>query len=111
VTEVYATGAAFLLVHRDVLEAMGQAYVERYPYEWFGEGLHKSSAGRSSWGRTGSSASRRAVGFDIAVDTGVEAPHMKGWVLSTIEWDRYRDLRSRYGEDALKAQAYALRLR
>lgn len=113
ILEVTATGAAFLLVHRDVLQAMADAFADRHPYEWFGEGLHRSTNGDRPGVEFGEDfffcISARRLGFPAFVHTGVEAPHMKSWVLSSLEWKRYREQRERFGEDAIKAQAFQLR--
>lgn len=112
ILEVSATGAAFLLVHRDVLQAMEEQFSDRHPYEWFGEGLHRPANGTPGveFGEDFFFCiSARRLGFASYVNTGVEAPHMKSWVLSSIEWKRYRELREKFGEDAIKAQAFDLR--
>lgn len=76
VVQVAATGAACLLVHRSVLEAMRDSGNWRAPWTWFAETLFPEyddvvSEDITFCLRAG------ALGFPIYVDTGIEIGHQK----------------------------------
>ena len=104
--EVAVTGAACMLVHRTVLETIGEQFGHQAPMEWFAE----SWADGSDYGEDWTFCIRaRQLGYKIFVHTGVEAPHHKSWLLDSTDWAQYKEDRANYGLDALKAQALGKR--
>jgi hypothetical protein len=86
-----ATGAAFLLVHRDVLLKVRAAFgkmpdgVTNHPHPWFIEGV---DAQGNQWGEDIAFCRRvRAVGFDIWIDTRIKVGHMKRHELNEDLYD------------------------
>lgn len=79
--ECDATGAAFLLIHRSVLEKMDFAFEERTPHQWFEETVENGLA----TGEDTTFCERvKSLGFPIHVHTGLKLGHEKTAVLS--EW-------------------------
>ncbi|HWD97376.1 MAG TPA: hypothetical protein VG246_13225 [Acidimicrobiales bacterium] len=72
IVEVDATGAAFLLMHRGVLESMKSSYPE--PCPWFAESVYKTQEFGEDWTFC---MRARQLGFPIYVDTRVKIGHMK----------------------------------
>jgi len=93
---VSATGAACVLIHRSVLEAMREKFPE--PYPWFREEI----LGEPPWGAgapgTGSAMGEditfmlRAgvLGFPVHVHVDVEVGHEKSWLLIRDQYDDQR---------------------
>lgn len=82
---VHATGAAFILIHRTVLESMRVKFAERAPWIWFEEQNHN---GRP-WGEDMTFCLRAIqCGFPIYVHTGVHIGHMK---TRKVTVDTYND--------------------
>lgn len=87
--EVTATGAACLLVHRDVLTAMRDKYPE--PYPWFQETV----LGTGPMGEDVTFCVRaRLLGYPVFVHTGIEVGHAKTQILTH---DMYRKQRASEG--------------
>lgn len=81
---VGATGAAFLLIHRDVLLSMWLRFKD-HPHPWFVEGTNRAG----QFGEDIAFCIRaQACGFGVYVDTRVKVGHMKRWMLDEGEWDR-----------------------
>ena len=75
--EVTATGAACLLIHREVLEAMREKYPE--PYPWFQETV----LGTGPMGEDVTFCVRaRLLGYPVFVHTGIHVGHAKTQVLT-----------------------------
>lgn len=93
--KVLATGAAFLLVHRDVLKRMRQPFPNGYgttpsgepnPYPWFVEGTGKGV----QFGEDIAFCMRaNALGYEVYVHTGVKIGHLKTIELNEEVWDEY----------------------
>lgn len=83
VVQVDATGAACILIHRSVLEAMGGRYPE--PAPWFSETIYKGREFGEDW-----SFCLRAqqMGYPIFVHTGASIGHEKPVVLDEATWRR-----------------------
>lgn len=72
--QVNATGTAFLLIHRTVLEAVRDKFADRAPWIWFEE----MNNGGYVWGEDTTFCLRaQQCGFPVFVHTGVEVGHMK----------------------------------
>jgi hypothetical protein len=70
--EVDATGAAFLLIHRGVLEHLARVHEE--PLPWFAPGVYKEMEYGEDW----TFCMRvRKLGYPIFVNTSVKVGHMK----------------------------------
>ena len=81
---VNATGTAFLLIHRSVLEAMRERFKDRAPWIWFEEMNNRGY----TWGEDTTFCLRaQQCGFPIYVHTGVEIGHVKP---ETISGDTFR---------------------
>lgn len=93
--KVLATGAAFLLVHRQVLVHMCQPSPKGYgtdsngvanPYPWFVEGTAKGV----QFGEDIAFCMRaNALGYGVYVHTGVKIGHLKTIELNEEVWDEY----------------------
>jgi GT2 family glycosyltransferase len=83
--EVGATGAAFLLVHREVFEAVERGEGRNKPdkvWPWFREGTN----GRTKFGEDLTFCLRaRLAGYPIWVHTGVQIGHMKSAMLGKVQ--------------------------
>lgn len=88
VVKVDATGAAFLMVHREVYLKMAQDHMmlpdgTPEPHPWFIEGRRK---GNQYGEDIGFCMRAKASGFDIYVDTSVEIGHMKRFEMTSKMW-------------------------
>jgi len=101
VVKVGATGAAFLVVHRRVFEAMLRPHPEGFGtlpngtpnvYPWFVEG-HVDAHGRPFGEDISFCIRANALGFPIHVDTRVKVGHHKGWIMDEALYDATKDLR------------------
>lgn len=81
VVEVDATGAACLLMHRGVLEAMSLKYEE--PALWFAESIYHGHEFGEDWTFC---LRARAMGFPIVVNTKVKIGHMKSVEMNEQMW-------------------------
>lgn len=88
--QVAATGAACLLLHRDVLTRIGEAETERgnTAYPWFQEAAFN---GNPSGEDVTFCLRAGALGIPIHVDTGVRLGHAKTYLLTE---DLYREQRA-----------------
>jgi GT2 family glycosyltransferase len=89
VVAVAATGAACLLVHRSVLEAMESSGRWRKPWTWFAETLYPDyddviSEDITFCLRAGS------LGFPVHVDTSIEIGHQKSFVATAALFESLR---------------------
>lgn len=83
-----ATGAAGILIHRRVLEVMGEAFKSLVggipnPYPWFQDGQHD---GREIGEDAVFCIRARQLGFKIVVDTSVEYAHRKSHLLNSTAY-------------------------
>jgi hypothetical protein len=93
--KVMATGAAFLLVHRNVLIHMNMPHPDGFatdvhgqpnPHPWFVEGLSKGV----QFGEDVAFCMRaNALGYGVYVHTGVQTGHLKTIELNEEIWDEY----------------------
>lgn len=84
--EVTATGAACLLVHREVLVAMREKYPE--PYPWFQEVV----LGDGPMGEDVTFCVRaRLIGYPVHVHTGIHVGHAKTQILTTSMYRAQRE--------------------
>lgn len=98
--EVDATGAAFLLVHRSVLEKMHQTYGE--PIPWFAEGtLYKGYQFGEDWAFC---MRAKQLGYPIYVHTGIRIGHMKSQIMDEDAYKTYRAKEKRLGENGMQAE-------
>lgn len=101
VVEVSATGASFLLVHRYLLEDMRTAYKASAPLIWFANGFGKGA-------QIGEDVffciRAKKLGAKIFVHTGVEAPHIKQWVIDSTDYAAFLEQRDEHGMEALELQ-------
>lgn len=85
---VNATGTAFLLIHRSVLEAMGDKFGDREPWVWFEEINFNGHV----YGEDVTFCMRaQQCGFPIHVHTGVEITHMKPEAITADTYKRWRE--------------------
>ena len=99
--EVDATGAAFLLMHRDVLEKMRAEYAD-HPYPWFVEGtIYKNISFGEDWAFC---MRVKQMGLPIHVHTGAKTGHIKPHVLDEATFASHRNRRAEIGEEAIKAE-------
>lgn len=104
--QVDATGAAFLLVHRSVLARMREAFPTPKGAHWFATGF----SGNTRYGEDFFFCVRcKQIGVPIVVHTGVQAPHHKWWIIDSYDFERYKELRDTYGEEALAEMERAKR--
>lgn len=100
--EVDATGAAFLLIHRGVLENMGKVY-EGSPYPWFLEGsVYKGTKFGEDWAFC---MRAKEAGYPIYVHTGCKIGHVKPQVLDEDAWLAFKAKKEIVGEAGV-AQAF-----
>ncbi len=72
--QVAATGAACILIKREVAESVWQARGKDHPLPWFAHGMHKNvSIGED----VAFCLTAGKVGYEVWVDTGLEIPHVK----------------------------------
>lgn len=102
--EVHATGAACLLVHRSVLELVGNAFESQSPWQWFGVGIHDGV----EFGEDVVFCQRvRQAGIRVFVNTAVEAPHHKSWIIDSNDYRRFLDEWSSTPGEVLEARLKA----
>ena len=90
--EVTATGAACLLIHRTVLEAMREKYPD--PYPWFQETV----LGDGPMGEDVTFCIRaRLLDFPVFVHTGIEVGHAKTQILTLDMYRKQRALEAMHG--------------
>jgi len=112
--KVAATGAAFMLIHRDVLLKVRAAYGRmpdpQYanPHPWYVEGINAKG---EQWGEDIAFCKRiRSVGYDVWVDTRIKVGHMKRYALNEALYDEARDREAVLAELAnLRAENEMLR--
>ena len=81
VVQVDATGAACLLIHRGVLEAMALKFEE--PFLWFAESVYLGREFGEDWTFC---LRARSMGFPIYVNTNAHVGHMKAVELNETMW-------------------------
>ena len=102
--EVDATGAACLLMHRTILEAMAAGYPGVSPWFFF------STHGVTEYGEDFGFCIRvHLLGGKVMVHTGVEVGHVKKHIIDTDDFDRYMARRAVVGEEGVEAEAMARR--
>jgi hypothetical protein len=104
---VTATGAAFLFVHRRVLEAMREHVGG--PQPWFAEGVDRESGAEYSEDWTFCVRAGR-LGIPVHVHTGVEIGHRKPYVFTSRDHALYRERRAAFGSVEALAAAEADRV-
>ena len=82
--KVNATGGSFLMIHRDVLEAMLEAAPENEPYPWFKEYIQ---AGVPFGEDIFFGLRAGSLGFSTWIHTGIRTGHRKTY---TLDEDHYR---------------------
>jgi len=95
--KVLATGAAFMLVHRQVLQHMAKPHPDGFstdafgqpnPHPWFVEGLSKGV----QFGEDIAFCMRaNSLGYATYVHTGVRTGHIKTLELNEELWDEYQE--------------------
>jgi hypothetical protein len=95
--KVLATGAAFMLVHRQVLQHMAKPFPDGFstdahgqpnPHPWFVEGLSKGV----QFGEDIAFCMRASsLGYPTYVHTGVRTGHIKTLELNEELWDEYQN--------------------
>lgn len=98
--KVDATGAAFLLIHRNVLIHMGANYPYGFgtntegvenPHPWFAEGMALGGTTAAEYGEDIVFCQRAAaLGYGIWVHSGTRIGHVKPQILDEAEWDSMR---------------------
>lgn len=102
VVQVDATGAACLLIHREVLTEMEARYPGVAP--WFFTGIH----GRTEFGEDFGFCLRAAIlGFGVYVDTSVQVGHQKSHIIDLEDFDSYLEKRAAVGEEGVTAHLAA----
>jgi GT2 family glycosyltransferase len=103
---VDATGAACLLVHRDALCAIGDAFRPHTSLPWFAE---TEKDGQPIGEDITFCLRARQLGIPIVVNTGVEVKHRKMGVLDLEAWDDYRSRLATFDGDvqAMAADYYS----
>ena len=81
IVEVDATGAACLLVHRGVYEAMAETFAE--PYPWFAESVYLGREFGEDWTWC---LRARSLGFQIHVNTSAKVGHVKSVIMDEDMW-------------------------
>lgn len=100
VIQVDATGAAFLLIHRSVLEAMAERWAG--PSPWFITGFK----GNVEFGEDFGFCVRLAnLGVPVFVHTGMEIGHSKRHILGLDDFDAFIARRNVFGEEHVLAEA------
>lgn len=85
--EVDATGAAFMLMHRSILEKMREKYEEaRHPFTWYAEEI---ANGKHYSEDIVFCLRAKTVGAPILVHTGVKVGHAKPRILDEDEYQRW----------------------
>lgn len=83
---VDATGAAFLLVHRGLLEIMRERYADKAPFIWFSEEVYR---GKHFSEDIVFCLRAKAVGSPVLVHTGVKVGHVKPRILTEDEYSKW----------------------
>lgn len=98
IVKVYATGAAFLMVHRDLLMAMLQPHPHGFgtmrdgshnPYPWFFDGINEQTGMPLGEDITFCIRAQQ-VGYGVYVDTAVKVGHVKSHLLTEELFDAER---------------------
>ena len=96
--QVGATGAAWLLIHRSVLEALEVEYRE-HPFTWFSDSIYRDK----ELGEDVTFCLRAGqLGFPVHVHTGIRIGHMKSQVLDQDAYLTYRRGITAHGEEEFK---------
>lgn len=99
------TGAACLLIHRSVLDDLGQQYEGR-AHKWFAE----SEYGEKDYGEDVTFCLRsRKAGYPVHVHTGIKVGHMKMQVVDEETYLTYRRGITAMGEDEWRTKELARR--
>jgi hypothetical protein len=97
--QVNATGAAFLLMHREALTTIGDKF--GMPYPWFAEGT--VAKGGTSFGEDWAFCIRaQDCEFPIYVHTGAKIGHVKQHILNEQAFDAHRALVAEIGQDGVE---------
>lgn len=79
------TGAAFMVIHRGVLEHLGRTFANHHPREWFDETVYKGDV----FGEDLTFSKRvTEAGFPLHVHTGVKTSHYKHTFLDENTYQR-----------------------
>lgn len=88
ILSVAATGAACLLIHRNVLTAMGEKFSDERPREWFADQVWNGQ----DMGEDMTFCLRaQELGFPVKVHTGVRIGHVKPFIVDEVEFERYQE--------------------
>jgi glycosyltransferase involved in cell wall biosynthesis len=86
-----ATGTGFILIHRDVLMTIGEAFYERDAWPWFSEGSMRYDDRWVEYGEdVGFCLRARIMGIDVWVNSEVEVHHAKTKIITPADYRRYR---------------------
>lgn len=104
VVSVDATGAACLLMHRSLLELMGESYPGVTPWFFF------STHGVTEYGEDfGFCIRANILGSPVYVHTGVEVGHVKKHIIDLDDFEVYKARRSVVGDEGVEADHMAKR--
>jgi GT2 family glycosyltransferase len=97
--KVDATGAAFLLMHRDLLVRMEREWGET-PYPWFIEGsVYKGMTFGEDWAFC---LRAKQLGYPLYVHTGVKIGHAKKQILDEEAYFAYREREDEIGANGVQ---------
>lgn len=100
-----AVGAGFLLMHRKVLERMGNRYGD--PAPWFLEGsVYRGLSFGEDWAFC---MRLKEMGIELYIDTSIVVGHVKPMVLDADAYLRYRAERDEAGGDDALVTKFALK--
>jgi GT2 family glycosyltransferase len=95
--QVDATGAAFLLMHRSTLLAIGAKYGK--PAPWFSEGtIYKGLTFGEDWAFC---MRAKDLGIPIYVHTGATIGHVKAQILDQSAYRRYQERKAEIGDGGI----------
>lgn len=98
--QVHSTGAACLLIHRDVIKGIYDKWGDN-AHVWFAE----TAYGGSEFGEDVTFCLRaQELGYPLHVHTGFEFLHMKPWGFGLTEYDRWRGRIAEVGEDQARKE-------
>jgi len=87
ICKVFGTGAAFLLIHRGVLERFKEAMGPDHPAPWFFISYTSNNRFSEDWGFC---IRAQTLGIPVHVHTGVRVGHVKARILTEQIYDDYR---------------------
>jgi hypothetical protein len=101
--KVDATGAAFLLMHRQTMKDIGERF--QGPYPWFAEGtVYKGAAFGEDWAFC---LRAKSLEIPVHVHTGVKIGHVKPQILDEDAYRAYQGRRAEVGDEGIETQLKA----